>query len=394
VAALKEAASNIEQRKALLLDLQCTLWLEVAAGVLQVLRAQRMGRRAGVFGQGAERRVEDITHRSPPGWPATWRSSRPRAGRSIRGGLLHAQAQAVNGRATLGFLIGRARSPAIWWTNWTCRAAPLEKWQAWAGPTARTSPPPSPAWASPSRTSPRPWSSITRRSPSTSTSTARETFPPQRSGIACCRPTCPSSAAADRGRRPHGLVATAAGAAQSIAGAAADFGGRGHRLREPHHRAKVLDELRTQVAAAKEGYRQADQDYRAGTATSLEPLIAQDQVLSAELQLASQEFEYKVAYLTLCASPAGSNQPPAADHHHAQYDASSEPPQCRPPNPPACQWHASTEPASISGRQNVGCANRFGLHTESGKQSEDCVCKSRTIAHPTDLVGSSVIVPG
>ena len=37
----------------------------------------------------------------------------------------------------------------------------------------------------------------------------------------------------------------------------------------------------------------------AGTGTNLETLIAQDQLLQAQVQLASQEFEYKVAYLTL-----------------------------------------------------------------------------------------------
>ena len=62
---------------------------------------------------------------------------------------------------------------------------------------------------------------------------------------------------------------------------------------------KALAELRTELAAAQEGYNQASNSFKAGTGTSLETLIAQDQLLRAQVQLASQEFEYKVAYLTL-----------------------------------------------------------------------------------------------
>ncbi len=60
-----------------------------------------------------------------------------------------------------------------------------------------------------------------------------------------------------------------------------------------------LVELRTELAAAQEGYNQAANSFKAGTGTNLETLIAQDQLLRAQVQLASQEFDYKVAYLTL-----------------------------------------------------------------------------------------------
>lgn len=60
-----------------------------------------------------------------------------------------------------------------------------------------------------------------------------------------------------------------------------------------------LRELRTQAAAAGEAFRQADQTYNVGLATNLERLTAQDQVLTAELQLASEEYNYKVFYLDL-----------------------------------------------------------------------------------------------
>jgi outer membrane protein len=60
-----------------------------------------------------------------------------------------------------------------------------------------------------------------------------------------------------------------------------------------------LDELRIQATAAREALRQADESYRAGLATNLERLTAQDQVLSAELQLTSAEYDRKFLYLSV-----------------------------------------------------------------------------------------------
>jgi len=60
-----------------------------------------------------------------------------------------------------------------------------------------------------------------------------------------------------------------------------------------------LAELQVQATAAREALRQADESYQAGLATNLERLTAQDQLLSAELQLASAEYERKFFYLNL-----------------------------------------------------------------------------------------------
>ena len=62
---------------------------------------------------------------------------------------------------------------------------------------------------------------------------------------------------------------------------------------------KRLRELRVQVEAAGEALRQAEQSYRAGLATNLERLTAQDSLLSAQLQLTSEMFNRKVYYLEL-----------------------------------------------------------------------------------------------
>ena len=53
------------------------------------------------------------------------------------------------------------------------------------------------------------------------------------------------------------------------------------------------------VAAAAEALRQAERLYGAGLGTNLDRITAQDQLLSAQLSLASEEFNYKVFYLNL-----------------------------------------------------------------------------------------------
>ncbi|MDB5293581.1 MAG: outer rane efflux protein [Phycisphaerales bacterium] len=61
-------------------------------------------------------------------------------------------------------------------------------------------------------------------------------------------------------------------------------------------------ELRVEVAAAQEAYRQAQQTYTAGLATNLDVLTAQDALLSSQLSLANEEFNYKLFYLQLLRS--------------------------------------------------------------------------------------------
>jgi outer membrane protein len=62
---------------------------------------------------------------------------------------------------------------------------------------------------------------------------------------------------------------------------------------------KRLDELKVQVAAAAEALRQADGAYKAGLGTNLERLTAQDQLLSAQLQITNQHFLLKQYHLQL-----------------------------------------------------------------------------------------------
>ncbi|HEV8290480.1 MAG TPA: TolC family protein [Tepidisphaeraceae bacterium] len=60
-----------------------------------------------------------------------------------------------------------------------------------------------------------------------------------------------------------------------------------------------LRELQVQLKAAEEALTQAEQSWRAGLGTNLERLIAQDRLLSTQLQLTSERYDQKVFYLAL-----------------------------------------------------------------------------------------------
>ncbi len=60
-----------------------------------------------------------------------------------------------------------------------------------------------------------------------------------------------------------------------------------------------LDELKTTVSAAEQALEQADFDLRVGRGTVLERVVAQNQLLTAQLQMAGEEFDHKIAYLSL-----------------------------------------------------------------------------------------------
>ena len=60
-----------------------------------------------------------------------------------------------------------------------------------------------------------------------------------------------------------------------------------------------IDQQQVRVSAAREAMRQADAAYAAGLGTNLERLVAQDQLLSAELGLAEAQYNHTVDYLRL-----------------------------------------------------------------------------------------------
>lgn len=63
-----------------------------------------------------------------------------------------------------------------------------------------------------------------------------------------------------------------------------------------------LAELETQLAAAQDALDEADAQFRAGRGTNLATIVAQDQLLSAQLQLTSERYDNRVFFLTLLRS--------------------------------------------------------------------------------------------
>lgn len=61
----------------------------------------------------------------------------------------------------------------------------------------------------------------------------------------------------------------------------------------------LASELQTQVRVAAEAFELAEATYQAGLGTNLERIVAQDQLLAAELEAVSAEFDTKTAYLEL-----------------------------------------------------------------------------------------------
>ena len=60
-----------------------------------------------------------------------------------------------------------------------------------------------------------------------------------------------------------------------------------------------LQQLQVEFKAAEEAYREADQSYAVGLTTNLDVLTAQNTLLSTRLQLTSEQFQRKMAYLQL-----------------------------------------------------------------------------------------------
>lgn len=69
--------------------------------------------------------------------------------------------------------------------------------------------------------------------------------------------------------------------------------------------AERIEELQRQVDAAAEALRQAEASYEAGLGTNLERISAQDQLLTAQLQLAAEAYNQKVFYLAVLRAAGG-----------------------------------------------------------------------------------------
>jgi outer membrane protein len=303
VSALKQAAANIDQRKALLKDLQSTLLVEVSQVYYQVLRSEKVADVLSNSVKVQEDRVHDLQNQFDAGVARKVDLQQALAqAAATRVSLVNAKAEVVRGRATLAFLIG---APEV-----ACPLAdrfqvppvkPLESLQQEASTRRQDL---AAAIAGIGAAKQGLQQAIGQYYPSVSVNVNeflhRQSFPTDSQWIYMFSANVPIFS----GGRIHADVRAALSRLRQA------------KLGESMVRRQIVEtvriayenlvsarqalvELRTELAAAQEGYNQASNSYKAGTGTSLETLIAQDQLLRAQVQLASQEFEYKVAYLTL-----------------------------------------------------------------------------------------------
>ena len=107
VSGLKQAAANIDQRKALLKDLQSTLLVEVSQVYYQVLRSEKVADVLSNSVKVQEDRVHDLGNQFDAGVARKVDLQQALAqAAATRVSLVNAKSNVVRGRATLAFLVG------------------------------------------------------------------------------------------------------------------------------------------------------------------------------------------------------------------------------------------------------------------------------------------------
>jgi outer membrane protein len=303
VAALKRSAANAQQRKALLLDLQSTLLVEVAQVYYQVLRAERSAEVLANSAKVQMDRVADLGRKVRAGVARQVDVSQAQAqAAATRVSLVAARSEAARGRATLAFLIGAPEVTGKLADAFTVPdVPPREDLQREAAANRQDL---AAAVAGVGAARQNVDAAIGQYYPSVSINfnryLHRESFPNESDWNLVLAANLPIFA----GGEIHATVRAAwsqfrqAGLNESLVRRQIIEGVRIAHEDTLSARATV-EELRTQLAAAQDGYRQAVQSSQAGVGTDLEVLISQDQLLLAQVRLVSQEFNYKVAYLTL-----------------------------------------------------------------------------------------------
>jgi outer membrane protein len=304
VARLRSARLNVEERRALLLDLQEQLLLDVAEVFFQVLRSEESVRVLENSLQVQEARLRDVRGRQQAGVVRPLDVAQVEAQASqTRVSLYAARSDAVNGRSVLAFvtaanvaqspMVEEFDAPAINDTREWLQALGADRRHDLAAAAAATRAARQLVEAA-----------IGQYYPSVSVDLNvflyRESTPSDRDWEGLLRANIPLFSA--------GLIEA------DVRTAWSEF--RQASLNESLTRrrvvqdvdvarqdflatAKRLAEAQTQLRAAEQAFAQADRSNAIGLATNLERLIAQDQLLTAQLQFVSQQFARKLSYLNL-----------------------------------------------------------------------------------------------
>lgn len=303
IAGMKAAAANIQQRKAILKDLQATLLVEVAQVYYQVLRSEKLFEVLTNSVKVQEDRVRYLESQFRGGVARKVDLEQARAqAAATRVTLVRAESEVVRGRATLALLIGAAEVTVPLVDQFQPPApAPLEALQKQAAKDRQDL---AAAIAGIGAAKQGVKAAFGGYYPSVSVNVEqflyRQSFPQDSEWQYMIQANVPIFSAT----RVWANTRTALSRLRQA------------KLNESLVRRQIIEnvrvayenlqaatkavaELRTELAAAEEGYRQSSNAFKAGAATNIEVLIAQDQLLRAQVQLTSQEFEQKTAYLTL-----------------------------------------------------------------------------------------------
>ncbi|HEV2296683.1 MAG TPA: TolC family protein [Tepidisphaeraceae bacterium] len=304
LARLRSSRLTIEQRRALLLDVQEQLLLDVARVFYQVLRSEESVRVLENSLAVQDARLRDVRGRREAGVVRPLDVAQIEAQASqTRVSLIAARADVVNGRATLAFITNAAvaTSPLVEAFEVPPIALPASALRAIAEERRRDLAAAVAAARAARQEVEVAWGQYY---PSVALDLSvflyRESSPQSRDWDALIRANLPIFSAG----LIHADVRTAWSlfrqavlnesltrrqVAKDVAIAHEDLLSSGRRL----------DESRTQLAAAEQAFVQADRSNAIGLATNLERLIAQDQLLAAQLQYVSEQFARKVSYLNL-----------------------------------------------------------------------------------------------
>lgn len=303
-ATVKSAALTAAQRRELLLDLQATLLLETAQTYYTVLRAEQAVRVLEHSLGLQEQHVQDVSDKLAQGVVRRLDLEQSRAqAAAMRVQLIDARNAVVIGRSTLAFVMGVPVVKGSLADSFVVpgNIAPVEEWLTEAKESRRDVRASEQALLA-SRAAVN--AAVGQYYPSVSVNLnaflTRESIPDDSSFTALLGVHVPLFTAG----RIHAEVRGAWSRYRQAALVAAMLR---RQVLEQVERAHAnleastqrIKELETEVAAADEAQRIAEQSYRAGVATSLDYLDAQDRLLSSQLQLASGRYDRIVNFLNL-----------------------------------------------------------------------------------------------
>jgi outer membrane protein len=307
VARAKRDERTIEQRRNLLLDLQEQVLLETARVYYDTLRAERSADVLISSLKVQDARVRDITGRQQAGLARPLDVAQTEAQASAtRVSLINAQNDVRNGRTTLVFLTAApvADSPLVDQFDAPASLPTLDQMQATANDSRRDL---LAARAATLAARQQVEVAIGQYYPSVSLSgdlfLYRESFPDERHWSGLLEANLPifSAGLIEADVRTAWSQYRQAGLSESALRRQVEQDVQ-IALQNLNSAQQRIAELNTQLTAAQQAFNQADQSYNVGLATNLERVAAQDQLLTAQLQLTSARFDRTLSYLELARS--------------------------------------------------------------------------------------------